>query len=59
MKTDLMCGVLKLSQSPKLFSGNLFRYKIIYIIPNRIVCHRSFHNIVSMGFSTTTSGNKI
>lgn len=51
--------MLEFCQSPENFSCNTIGKKIFYIVPYFIICHRTFDNIVGMGFSMSACSYKI
>ena len=59
MKANLMGWIFELCQNPKLFSGNPSGQKIINIIPDRIICHWTLYNIISMSFAASAFCNEI
>lgn len=48
-----MGRVLKTGQCPKRFSTDISINEILYIVINCVIRHRSFHNVVIMGFAMT------
>ena len=54
-----MRRIFKLCQFPKCGSRNFAIQIVLDIIVNRIICHRSFHNIIFVWNSSTTCHNKI
>ena len=59
MKTDLICRMTDICLFPESCSWNFSIYIILDIIINSVICHRSFHNVVSMWFSTSAMHDKI
>ena len=54
-----MSWILKFSQSPKSLTSYLTINKVLNIIEYGIIRHRTFYDIVIMGFTTSASDNKI
>lgn len=54
-----MCWISKFCQRPKLFLAYIPCCIIIYIIPDCIISHRPFHDIIMMRFASPAFCNKI
>ena len=59
MKAYLTGKMLELRVFPKHFTVNISIKIIIYKIPNRIICHRAFYNIIIVDFACPAFCDKI
>lgn len=54
-----MCWMTKLGQCPKCFATNIPTQKVVDIIPNGIISHRAFDDVVVVMLSGTTIGDEV
>ena len=59
MKADLVRWLFKSSQCPECLPTDFSVHKLLNIVKNRIIGHRSFNNVICMRMSRSTRGNKI
>lgn len=59
MEADLVGWFFKFCEFPESFSPDFTIYKVLDIVKNGIISHRTFHDIVVMGITQTTGNDKI
>ena len=59
MKTYLVCWVFEFCSFPKHFPGNFTLNIVIHIIPNLVIDHWSFNNVVIMYITGSARSNKV